>query len=75
MATLPNQGIEVTRECRRNKQRRAIFSGNIPNASRYSFPIHAYRAGPALATIPFSHAPSSMTSKSSQDIWQSRSTK
>jgi hypothetical protein len=36
---------------------------------------NAYRAGPGLATIPFSHALSCMASKSSQDIWQSRSMK
>ena len=30
------------------------------------FPIHAYRAGPTLATIPFSHALLSMASEGSR---------
>jgi hypothetical protein len=36
---------------------------------------NAYRAGPALATTPFSHALSCMASKKRQDIWQLRSMK
>ena len=72
---LPTQGLEVTRQCFRNKHCHAVFSGNIADTPAKCFPIHAYRGGPTLATIPFGHALFGTASKNSQDIWQSRSTK
>jgi hypothetical protein len=69
------QALDVTGFCCRNEQRPAVFSGS-KSVFSYEMPVlDAYRAGPALATILFSHALSRMTSKNSQDTWQLRSTK
>src|SRR5260370_13154361 len=72
---LPSQHLEVTGFCCRNKHPPAIFSGKSLDRPYQMTPANAYRAGPGLATIPFSHALFRMASKKCRDIWQLRSTK
>ena len=54
--TLRKQRIEVTGFCCRNKHPAAGFSGSAANYPYQMPQANAYRAGPALATIPSSHA-------------------
>ena len=50
------QRLEVTGLCCRNKHPPAGFSGSAAYHPYQMPPANAYRAGPALATIPSSHA-------------------
>jgi hypothetical protein len=70
---LRKQRIEVTGVCCRNKHPAAFFQGSAADYPYQMLQANAYRAGPALATIPSGHALCDFGDI--QNLWQLRSTK
>jgi len=78
--TLRKQRIEVTGFAAEISTRQPFFRAARPGYPHEMTQAHAYRAGPALATIPFSHALSRMVDpgmawEKRRDTWQLRSMK